>query len=30
MIDNLRIPDIVVAFEEVTSPNFNNEQSGLA
>jgi len=31
MIDNLRIPDIVVAFEEVSSVNdFSNEQSGLA
>ena len=31
MIDNLRIPDIVVAFEEVSSANdFSNEQSGLA
>ena len=31
MIDNLRIPDIVVAFEEVSAANdFSNEQSGLA
>ena len=31
MIDNLRVPDIVVAFEEVSSANdFNNEQGGLA
>ena len=30
MIDNLRIPDIVVAFEEVGSSDFNKEQTGLA
>ena len=30
MIDNLRIPDIVLAFEEVGSNDFNNDQGGLA
>ena len=31
MIDNLRVPDIIGTFEEVTSANdFSNEQGGLA